>query len=335
MAKMNTEELVKLMLDYHHNCVKEFSMEDARETIRQALVAANGGSTKLTRKSFRNHPELYTIVETLINRTVSEGLTENDFFNRFVEERNLAEGDAAEFTTTEPATLVVADAARGTMGIRRQRMAERTATTLVPTAHVIKVYDEMTRVLSGRADINDMIDAVTKAVTQRRLNDIYAAFSGLTSDTLGADYYPTAGAYDEDALLDMCQRVSAANDGATVTLVCTLKGARKIQADKTDDNTQNDIYNHGYAMKWNGIDVVVVPQRLKVGSSEFIFDDDKVYVIPSNMDQPIKMVVGGDDVFDINDDITENADMSLEVTYIAYYVVGVITARKFGIYEMT
>lgn len=336
MADMNTKDLVKLMLDYRHGCVKQFSKDEARETIRQALIDANGGSTKLTYKSFRNNPQMYTIIETLIDQVRAEGLTGNEFFNRFVEQKNLAEGDGAEFTVKEKANLVVADIARGTQGIRRQRVAARSSVTLVPTAHGIKAYEEMTRVLSGRADINDLVDQVTEAVTKRQLDDIYGAFSGVTQDTLGEDYYPTAGTYDEDALLDVCQRVSAINDGATVTIVCTLKGARKIKATTNVSNEEkSDIYNYGYPMKWNGIDVIVVPQRLKAGSDEFIFDDDKIYVIPSNMDRFIKMVVGGDDVFKITDDATENADMSMEVMYITYYVVGVVVGRKFGVYEMT
>ena len=45
---LNSKELVKLMLDYRHGCVEKFSKEEARETISQALIAANGGSTKLS-----------------------------------------------------------------------------------------------------------------------------------------------------------------------------------------------------------------------------------------------------------------------------------------------
>lgn len=335
MADMNAKELVKLMLDYRHGCVQQFSKDEARETIRQALIDANGGSTKLSYKSFRNNPQMYTIIETLIDQVRSEGLTGNEFFNRFVEQRNMAEGDAPEFVVKEKANLVVADIARGTQGIRRQRVAARSSITLVPTAHGIRVYEEMTRILSGRADINDLIDQVTEAVTKRQLNDIYGAFCTITQDTLGEDYYPTAGTYDEDALLDVCQRVSSVNDGATITLICTLKGARKIKAtSNVSDEEKSDIYNYGYPMKWNGMDVIVVPQRLKVGSEEFMFDDDKIYVMPSNMDQFIKMVVGGDDVFTVTDNTTDNADMSMEVMYITYYVVCVVLARKFGIYEM-
>ena len=101
MADMNAKELVKLMLDYRHGCVQQFSKDEARETIRQALIDANGGSTKLSYKSFRNNPQMYTIIETLIDQVRSEGLTGNEFFNRFVEQRNMAEGDAPEFVVKE------------------------------------------------------------------------------------------------------------------------------------------------------------------------------------------------------------------------------------------
>lgn len=330
---MDKTNLVKLMFDYKNDTVEKFSKAEAKEAIHKALVEANGGSTKLDIKSFRRNPELFEIIEEIVSRTVAEGLKGDEFFMNFVEEKNIAEGDAPEYVVKKDSTLVVADVARGTQGIRRQRIGETQSFTLKPTVKGIKVYDELTRVLAGRADINELTDAIVKAVKKRRLDDIYAAWSGLTKDSLGADYYPTAGAYSEDALLDVCNHVSAANDGAKVMLVCTLKGARKIKTETVSDAAKNDMYNGGYAAKWNGIDVMVVPQRHKVGTSEFIFDDDKIAVIPVGMDKPIKQTIGGSDILKVGE-ATDNADLTIDITYLTSFATMVVTGKKFGIVEL-
>jgi hypothetical protein len=331
---MEIGNVVKLILDYRNNPVTgNFSKEDNKETIRQALIEANGGSSKLDLKTLlRGRTDLFTIIETVVDRTVSEGLKGDEFFMNMVEERNLAYGDQPKFTADVNTTLVVADAARGTQGIRRQRFGEKTSVTLTPTPKVIKIYEELSRLLAGTADINDLIDAVTKAVKLRRLDDIYAAWNGITAANITVDYYPVAGAYDEDTLLDLINHVSAANDGAKCMLVCTLKGARKLSTGIISNSAREDYYKNGYAMNWNGINVQIVPQRHTVGTNTFIFDDDKVYVIPVGMDKPVKQVASGESLLIVGNP-TDNADLTQEFSLITEWVTGVFTGKKFGVYE--
>ena len=335
MEFANNQDLVQLMHDYHKGTVKEYSMEDSKEVIRQALVDLNGGSTKLDMKSFRRNPALYDIIETLIDKEVAEGLLQNDWFTEFCEQRNLAEGDSAQFVVEENSDLVVADVARGTQGIRRQRIGERTTITVKPTPHAVKVYDELTRILAGKADINVLIDKVSTAMQKAMLDDQFAAWNKLTSDNIGSDYYPVAGSYTEEALFNLINHVSAANGGDPVMLLCTLAGARKIGTTAMlSDDTKKDFYNYGYPQKWNGIKVVAVPQRHKVGSNEFIFDDNKICVIPMNkMDKPVKQVIGGESLL-IVDNPEDNTDLTQNITLINQWGTTVITGTKFGIYEM-
>lgn len=332
---MDANSVVKLMLDYKNNTVSgNFSKEDNKETIRQALIEANGGSSKLDLKALRGgRNDLFTIIEILIDKSVDEGLKGNEFFMKMVENRNLAEGDANDFVVEEDSVLVVSDVARGTQGIRRQRIGEQTSFPLRPTVHGIKVYDELSRILAGQADINALIDKVSKAVETQMLDDIFGAWSGITSATTGADYYPVAGSYEEDALLDLVEHTSAANGGVKCILVTTLKGARKLATSMVSDSAKEAVYKNGYAGIWNGIDVQIVPQRHKVGTTTFIFDDNKVFVIPVNMDQPIKQVTSGESLL-VMGNPTDNADLTQEFTLITSWATAVITGKKFGVYEI-
>ena len=47
-------ELVKLAIDAHKGRVEKYSAGDAQETLRQALIEANGGSTKIDYRAIRD-----------------------------------------------------------------------------------------------------------------------------------------------------------------------------------------------------------------------------------------------------------------------------------------
>jgi len=326
--------ILKAMLDYRHNTVQgNYSSGDAKEGIRKALIEANGGDKLDIKKLRGGRNDLFTLVEVLIDATVGEGLKANDFFNAFVEQRNLAEGDIPQFVTETESNLVVSDIARGTQGIRRQRLNAYESFTLNPTPHAIKVYEELSRILAGQADINVLIDKVSAAVQSQMLDDIYAAWASITSSNVGATYYPAAGSYDEDSLIDLVNHVSAANNSATCALVTTLKGARKLSTGIISNSAKDDFYNVGYATKWNGIMTQIVPQRHAVGGTTFIFNDSKIYIIPTTMDKPIKQTISGDSLLTMGD-AASNADFSQEFSLISYWSTGIVTGKKFGIYEI-
>ena len=286
MAEMN--DIVKLAVDAYHGNVEKYSVKQSMDVLRQALVDANGGSTTLDYKKIRDGEckGLFTLIETILTRTVVEGLQGDEFFNAMVDFRNVNEGDKNLFIVEDDNLFVVAEAADGTQGIRRQRLGGSTETSIPTKLHVVKIYEEMNRVLSGRVDFNHFINKVAESVRQQLLNEIYTLWSGATAEQMGGvTYFPNAGAYDEDELLDLISHVEAAAGGKTATIVGTKKAIRNLKSSIVSDNAKNDLYNMGYYGKFYGTPVVVVPQRHKIGSSEFVMDDDVLTIIAGD-DKP-------------------------------------------------
>lgn len=286
MAEMN--DIVKLAVDAYHGNVEKYSVKQSMDVLRQALVDANGGSTTLDYKKIRDGEckGLFTLIETILTRTVVEGLQGDEFFNAMVDFRNVNEGDKNLFIVEDDNLFVVAEAADGTQGIRRQRLGGSTETSIPTKLHVVKIYEEMNRVLSGRVDFNHFINKVAESVRQQLLNEIYTLWSGATAEQMGGvTYFPNAGAYDEDELLDLISHVEAAAGGKTATIVGTKKAIRNLKSAIVSDNAKNDLYNMGYYGKFYGTPAVVVPQRHKVGSSEFVMDDDVLTIIAGD-DKP-------------------------------------------------
>lgn len=337
MPEMN--DIVKLAVDAYHGNVGKYSTAQSMDTLRQALVDLNGGSTVLDYKAIRDGKcnGLFTLIETILSRTVVEGLTENDFFNSLVDFRNVPEGDQNLFLVEDNNLFVVSEIADGIQGIRRQRLGGVSETSIPTKLMAVKIYEEMNRVLSGRVDFNTFINKVAESFQQQLLNDINAAWMGATADQLGGvTYFPTAGAYDEEELLELIAHVEAAANGQPATIVGTKKALRNLKPAMDSDGYKNDMYNMGFVGRFYGTPVVATPQRHKIGSTDFVMPDDSLTIIAGS-EKPIKCVREGNPIVLMGDPMSKN-DFTHEYLYAEKYGIGIVLAGDnagIGRYEMT
>lgn len=335
----NLQDVVKVAVDAYHGKVEKYSEAQSMDVLRQALVEANGGSTTLNYRNLRDGKcqGLFTLIEEILSRTVVDGLTEDDFFNKLVDFRNVAEGDQPVFTVDDSNLYVVSEAADGTQGIRRQRLNGVTEATIPTSLKVVKIYEELNRVLAGRVDFNTMINKVSESFRQQLLNDIYSLWADATSTDLGgATFYPTAGSYSEPTLLSLIEHVEAAAGGKTATLIGTKAALRVLAPSVQGTDSQRDIYNNGYYGSFYGNPVIAVPQRHKVGTQTFAFDDKTIHIVAGD-EKPIKCVYEGDPIVLMGDPMS-NADFTQTYMYGEKYGLGIVLAggnAGVGRYKMT
>jgi len=333
----NKEKILTLAKDMiRGTCPADFSNEKTNsQALRDMFIAANGGSSELSIKNFYRGSVCFDIVEEIIPLIVHEGFTGNEFWMNLVDYRNIELGDEQNFFTPDKADFIVSDLSYGTTGIRRQRLGKGQSYSIDTTLKGVKVYEEFKRFLAGRVDFNAFVDAVAKAMLQRLYEDVYNALKGVTSSTRGlSSTYVINGTHSEDELLDLCEHVSAANDGAKVIILGTKKALRKLNMETVSDSAKEDKYNMGYFGKFNGIDTVFMPQRHKVGTDEFLYEDNKLYVIAVGTDKPIKVVnVGKGVILDQrNNGMPVTADLTVNYTYAQEFGVGLVFATKMGFY---
>ena len=337
MADMN--DIIKLAVDTYRGKVEKYSVGQSQEALRQALIEANNGSTTLNYRDIRDGkcPGLFTLIETILSNTVVEGLQGDEFFNDLVDFRNVALGDQNLFVVEDKNLFVVAEAADGTQGIRRQRLGGAKEIAIPTSLKYIRIYEEMSRVLSGRVDFNDMINKVAESFKQQLLNDIYALWAGATAADIGGEaFFPTAGTYNEDTLLDTIAHVEAAAGGKQATLIGTKKALRALKGSIMSDGAKDDLYNNGYFGRFYGAPCIAIPQRHKIGTTEFTMDDDVITIVAGD-DKPIKCVYEGDPIVLMRDPMT-NADLTNEYFYGERYGLGLVLAGNnagIGRYEMT
>lgn len=337
MAEMN--EIVRLAVDAYHGTQTKYSVGESMDTLHQALVAANNGSTILNYKDIRDGKcvGLFTLIEEILSRTVVEGLEASDYFNSLVEYRNVALGDKNLFYVEDSNLFTVADAADGTQGIRRQRLGGMSETSIPTSFKVVKIYEELNRVLSGQVDFNRFIQKVSESFQKKILDDIYSLWISATADDFGGTtYFPAAGAYDEDTLLDLISHVEAAANGRPATIIGTKKAIRNLAPAIQGNDSESDIYNLGYYGKFYGTPVVALPQRHKDNSTDFVFSDNLLTVIAGD-DRPIKFIYEGQSTVLMGDPM-QNMDLTQTYMYGEKYGLGIVLAggnAGIGRYEMT
>ena len=331
-------KIARVAIDAYKGCVKDYSVADSQSLITKGLIEYNNGKTYLDYKDIRDGkcPGLFSFLEETLSATVVEGLQGDEYFNALCDFRNVAEGDQNLFLVEDNELFVIADTADGTQGVRRQRLGGVSETAIPTALKTVRIYEELNRVLAGRVDFNHFINKVAESFRQKLLNDVYTLWTGATADQLGGvTYFPEAGAYDEDELLDLISHVEAAAGGKSATIVGTKKALRALKDAISSETTKDDLYNFGYVGKFYGTPVVATPQRHKVGSTEFVMDDNVLTIIAGD-DKPIKVVYEGSPIVLMGDPMT-NADFTQEYLDGEKYGMGIVLAggnSGIGRYEL-
>ena len=330
----NKNDIIKLALDAMNGRVSgNFSEHDTSESIREALIEANGGSTTINMKTFHRGNALFDLIEELMPHIIEEGLKGDEMFFDLVDYRNTAEGDAIEFVAEDGSEFIMAEIANGTQALRRQRLDAGESVVVKTAPFGVRVYEELRRLMAGRVDFNTFIDKVAKSAVKAQRNAIHAAFNGISAATAGLNStYVISGTFDEEDLLELVEHVEA-KTGMPAKIVGTKAALRKVTSAVVSDEGKSDLYNMGVYGKWNGVPMIAVKQAHKVGTDEFILDNNKLYVVAGG-DKPIKMVNEGEGLI-VNGDPTSNQDLTQEYTYIQSWGIAVMVSSAMGVYTIT
>lgn len=307
-----------------------YTAADASDAIRNALIEMNGGSTKLSPKTFYKGTPLYALAQELIPVIIEEGIKKenNPLFN-LVEYRNTAEGDMAEFDIEGDANFVVASVANGIQSVRRQRIVGGDCVKVPTEMKIVRVYENLGRLMAGRIDFNKFVDGVAKAYNDYIVTAAYTALAGITANTYNLDStYVKSGSLDPEALLQLINHVEAAT-GKKAMIIGTKTAIRKLGAEVTYSAEQNsDLYHKGYIGKFAGTDVVALEQAHIPGTSQFALADDALWIVAAD-DKPVKVVNSGEGLL-IERDPSLTADLTQEYVYGQAMGVAVICAAKLG-----
>lgn len=323
-----SKELVKLALDLKKGKITNYTKDEANEVLRQELIELNGGSDKLSPKSFRKHPEMFEIIEQILDITINEGLQGQ--FQDFVETVQLDWGDTMVFTLPENRLFDVSIVADGNGDLRRDRLDSSEVTVKTKT-YGVAIYEELHRLLAGRVSFDRMIDIVARSYENKIQNEIYNAIYN-SFDQINASYR-TTGAFDDSTLIDLISHVEAST-GAEAVVMGTKSALSKITREPTlvSDNMRDEINRVGYVGMFNGTPLVEIKNSHRVGSTQWAIDNNFLIIAPTGLNPFVKLIFEGDSL--VEEVVEGRRDMQREYRFIKKAGFNVLISENYGMYRL-
>lgn len=330
MAKLrNLTDLQKLSLDITRGKVEKYSMTEGSDVIREAILEACGMENGWDVYKFQqNKYEVYRILSETITVAISELMI--DKYRDWVDFKDTALGDIAEFRVTNNDLFKVGLVADGTNQLRRQKLLQgKLAMTGFPMG--VKIYAEFLDFMMGKIDWQDLVNRVVKSmdnkVAELIVKQIENAYTGLDTK------YVQSGSYDEDKLMELVARVEA-KTGEKVAIFGTKKALSKLRKGEVATMAvadKDDIRNYGYVTTLQGVPVVEIPQTLDQ-KGDFALSSDMLFIVPQGT-KMIKLGFEGDAyIAEVNDPATR-MDQQMEYLITRKVQLGVVKASYYGVYH--
>ena len=327
LANFSTEkqQLIALGIDTYTGDVANYvakdvdtsagSMDDVmRDRFNKDILHGEKYNYRTYRK-YKN--DIFEILETVLDQTLPEGWSENEFFNRFVETVRVDLGDKNEFYAEDNGNFIVSKFSGNHWDTIRERMDMGKSFSIETSWWEVHFYNEFERFMKNIDSWTKLLDKARKSFLQAFQSAVYVAFTNISD--LVPDGFTGHGALstdtERDELLTLLDKVSAANNGVKPVIVGTGAALRKLQKN-IDENwipnsAKEERQRNGVISSWEGYDLMPIPQVFKQGTFDFALSSTRLILLANNA-KPIKFVYEGDSRLKEITDNRENMDMTLE-----------------------
>ena len=285
--------------------------------INKAFGNINMSNAQAVREALAYGKVDFAIINEVISTAIDLTTEDGSAIWNFVDYKNGALGDKNEFYVEGSDLLRVDVVTRGTQGVRRQRMLSKKISVETVTK-AIKIYDEISRIASGRINWAAFVDKIGKSFANDRFNAVVSAFGNITA----SGDYAKGSSFTESAMIDLLTTVE--NDGNKPKIFGSLQALRNLTMAQTGETIKDDYYNMGYMGKFNGYDCFRIAGKNVPNNKLFVVGADEKF---------IKIYDEGD-TLTIPHDFTETADMTQELQVQRTYGVTVAMGSKVGVYTI-
>lgn len=335
-------EITQLMLNTSYGVASgNYSLGDSNKAIRAYFETELGlpegcKDVSVIRKTLR-HPEkrvrLYEIIEETVENLLVSGWRENEFFNRFVEFKNLQIGERNVFYVPDESILTVSEFSGDHNELIRQKLGAGSEYQVTTKDYGIKIYDEYVRFQAGITDWAMFTGKLYEAIDKQVNDQIFEAFMGL--DSIVPANFGETGTLTMDKVLALAEAVSIAT-GEDVVIAGTRTAISKLMgltpAGWISDTMKNERNTTGTVTNFEGIETLVVPNVFEKGKTVPKYPNNKLFFIPKSDAKPIKFVYEGDMEYTEDTNKLTRRDQTVEA--MIQYKAGIATVfgRYFGTY---
>lgn len=296
---------------------RKVSKTEANDKARSILFAITGLDKKSSHRdvlrAMRKHKdEVFEVIEDTIDIAVTKGWNESEFFNTYVETKNLSAGDENEFWTDDEVYLTVSKVAGNHHDLSLQRLASGKSYRVTTSKYGIAVGADLELFLLGRIDFQKFIDKIAEAFLYKIQNDLYAEVMNLdTSVPAGLKGTGALSSTTKDAFDQVIEDVSAANGGESVVIIGTRTALAQlnklVEVDWISDSQKEDVAKFGRIGSYQGTTLMEIPQRFgrdvdftnAQGNLPRLVDNKKLLIVPTSGDKFVKFVdVGETEIYE-------------------------------------
>ncbi len=283
--------------------------------------------------------ELFSVLEEEIDIAVDKGWHESEFFDRFVENRNIKLGDRNEFWTNDKVTLVASKVAGHHHDTTLRRLGSGKRYQVEVSTYRTAVGADLESYLLGRIDWSEFVNKCAQAFIIAAKNEIFAQTFGAKAGEALPEAFKGNGKLDANSkkLFDQkIQYVSMVNGNCDVVLVGTklaLKELNNIAVNSVEwlpNSAKEDVYKTGRIGSYENTTMIEVPQRIDPtekfdgATLKTMIPDDTILILPVVEDKFCKLVDEGETEID---QITEGGEASGRYDDTIKYEV----TRRFGV----
>ena len=318
------------------------SKEEANKKIVEVFqsvlgINKNSRPADVRRALRRNQALVFDIIEEAVQNLLVTGWGNDPFFQKYVDQRNLALGDKNEFYSEDDSILSVMKVSGNHHDIIRQRLGAGTVQSISTYWCAVKVYAEFERVVTGAEEFAKFVTKMYEAYDRYVKNALYDAMVGYANNLSGQ--FKKTGTVTAENLNALCDLVSTAT-GNPVIIMGTKTALSKViglqNAQYISDAMKDEHYRTGTLGMWEGKELVEIPQVFEKGKvGAYKIDNTLIWVMPTADLKFIKLVNEGDTQLRAITDKDENMDMTYEQEIQTKLGVAVMLNSAFGVYDIT
>ena len=296
-----------------------FSKEDQEKILRGRMEEVLGECVTNRdgfRRAFMKHEnEFFAIIEEMITLNVNR--LSLDALSGWVEAKDFALGDKAEFKIKDDELYKVSYIANGLKPARRQKIYGRK----VPTEAFrlgVKIYEEFFDFITGAIDWRECVDRVSRSFNYAIVKLVSKTFFG-AFDALEADMKKTSNSVDD--LLALIRKVEA-KTGKKVAIYGCGHALDLVQAVCDDDKT--DVREYGYVTKFRGRNVIELMQV-----DDGALPENKLLIVPDG-EKVIRVGFEGNAMVFEDTNPASREDMQVEFSFARMVHMATLVAKNYG-----
>ena len=296
---MNKELKLGLVAALENRPSASFSAEEVNEAAVKAIMAECGLDENSSARDFRAvEDKAFALIEEAIDTILPKKLEQ--VLGEFAEVRQFARDAEVVFNIEKigknRAKLTIAKGARG--GIYRVAKLDKKWFSPSTSVETVAVYVTLEEIILGTMSLSELYNNVLEGFEEKIYKEVFNAlaagqsaagtgYNAITTNTTKA----TLGSAI-DSVLPVVKAYGIPTIFGSYAALSNIYNPLAASSGYPNVEDSADIRRYGFVQVYKGVRCVELPNYL-VGGSDWFYDDDKVFVVPSGV-KPVKVALKGD-----------------------------------------